>query len=138
MSLLKPRISEADELNYGARHIAAGSPEVQLLKNSGIIKNIDGLEANTVDLMGQVGLGMSTVLTRIAMILESGETDSVKLAAAKLALSLHMHPAFVPKKTSEEKSNPAIIFNISTPAGAKTEVNMANVLVPGGQKLESW
>lgn len=138
MSLLRPAISDA-EAQTDARQRAFGSPEVELLKKSGIIKSGDGLEGHTVEVMGQVGLGLSSVLTRLAMIMEGGETDAVKLGAIKIALGLHMHPAFVPKKTSDEKQQPTIIFQIASPAGAKTEVNMLNVLAPNGaQKMDSW
>jgi hypothetical protein len=138
MSLLKPQGANAD---FGSTPDVVRdfhSPEVELLKKSGIIKSGDGIEGHFVDMMGQVGLGPLQILTRLAMIMEGGESDGVKLGAIKLALGLHMHPAFVPKKTAEEKQNPAIVFNISAPENSKTQINMANVLVPGGQKMESW
>jgi hypothetical protein len=137
MSLLRPLPAEFEPA-IDARQRRTHSPEVELLQKSGILKVTDGLEAHTVETMGQVGLGLSSVLTRLAMIMEGGETDAVKLGAIKIALGLHMHPAFVAKKTSEEKTQPTIIFNVSSPAGAQTQVNMLNVLAPAGQKLESW
>lgn len=136
MSLLRPQV-ESDP-HFEARQRELCSPEVELLKKSGIIKNTDGLEAHAIDVMSQVGLGLDSVLTRLAMIMEGGETDAVKLGAIKMALGLHMHPAFVPKKTAEEKITPTIIFNIASPEGAKTQVNMMNVLAPNGQNMESW
>ena len=138
MSLIRPTLEDE---NYGvprSRRIGEGSPEIELLKKSGIIKTSDGIEGHFIDLMNQVGLSPTSVLTRLAMIVEGGETDGVKLGAIKLALSLHMHPAFVPKNKDEAKVNPTIVFNIATPPGAKTQVDMDSVLIPGGQKMESW
>lgn len=137
MSLIRPMSSISDD-QVEARQRVSGSPEVELLKKSGIIKSGDGLEGHTIELMSQVGLGLSSVLTRLAMIMEGGETDAVKLGAIKMALGLHMHPAFVPKKTADEKITPSIVFQINNPAGAQTNVNMMNVLAPNGQKMESW
>lgn len=112
--------------------------EVDLLKKSGIIKTTDGIEGHFLELMREVGLDSKSILARIGMIMDSGESDAVKLQAAKLALALHMHPGIVPKKTSEEKVNPSINFVIQTAPGAQTQVNLGNVLVPGGQKADSW
>lgn len=132
-----PLLSPANE--PGSPNVINGrgsnySPEVELLRKSGIIKTGDGIEGHFIDIMNEVGLSPTNILTRIGMIMDSGESDGVKLAAAKMALQLHMHPAIVPTKIKEEQQRPNITFVIQSP-----QVNMQNVLSPSGdQKLESW
>jgi hypothetical protein len=137
MSLLSPTREVDNE--YGSGNPlprAEYSREIELLKKSGVIKDSQGIEGHFIKLMDEVGLDPRSVLARVAIIMDSGESDGVKLAAAKMALQLHMHPAMVARAKDEKANAPAITFVINSP-----QVNMQNVLVPGGsanQTKESW
>jgi len=146
MSLLNPLRSNDEPEEYTDRFSEYGtggsssipkkrgdeySKEVELLKKSGIIKTADGIEGHFLGIMDSVGLDARSVLARIAIIMDSGETDSVKLTAAKIALQLHMHPAMVAQSKSETKTAPNITFLINSP-----QVNMQNVLVPGAGSID--
>lgn len=106
------------------------NPEIELLKKSGIIKTGDGIEGHFLSEMSEVGLDSRSILSRIATIMDSGESDGVKLSAAKLALMLHMHPALVPKVGKEQSQAPTITFVVNTPVNANTPLNLAAILTP--------
>lgn len=115
---------------------AGFSPEIELLKKSGIVKTTDGIEGHFLDIMSEVGLDARSILSRLAVIMDSGESDGAKLGAIKLATMLHMHPAVVVARNKEERSTPSITFVVQSP-----QVNMQNVLAPNqnfDQKQESW
>ncbi len=105
--------------------------EIQLLESSGIsVKSKERIEDRFHSQMLDGGLSPEEVVYTISRILAEGENSSVKLAAAKMALSMYMHPAFVPRKESERAEAPVI--NISIAGG---NVQLANVLRPTEQKV---
>jgi len=134
MALIKPSLHET----FGETPLAPESlrPEIELLRKSGVIKRPDGLEAHFVDTMMDVGLDPRSILSRIAAIMDSGESDGVRLSAAKLAAQFYMHPALVPQTAKSDRATPQITFMITTGAkgtegsGETTVIDMKNVLMP--------
>jgi hypothetical protein len=106
--------------------------ELELLRKAGIIKSADTVEGMFIETMHEVGLGPKPVLSRLAQIMDGGDSDTVKLGAVKLAIQLHMHPALNPSKAATDKAAPIIQFQINTPEGAQTQINLSSVLRPAG------
>lgn len=126
MALIDPIRDAMDRVPSGRSY----NLETELLKRSGIIKTRDGIEGHFLEQMAEVGLDSRSVLTRVAMIMDGGESDGVKLAAARLALTLHMHPALVPRGNKDTNQAPNITFVVNTPEGSKTPLNMQAVITP--------
>ena len=99
--------------------------ELALLNSAGISTKKGGIEERFNTEMLNGGLGPEEIVATVGAIMNSGENSSVKLAAAKLALSMHMHPAFVPRKESDRPELPQININI-----AGGNVQLATVLRP--------
>jgi hypothetical protein len=119
-------------------------PEVELLKRSGIIKSTDCIESRFLEQMQEVGLDSKSILARIAILMDGAENDGVKLAAAKLALQMYMHPALVSSKNDTSRNSPQINFQINVPAGSATQLDLNGILKPdpplaaNGNNIESW
>jgi len=108
--------------------------EIDILKSSGVIKSSEGIEGHFLEIMQGCGLDAASILSRVAIIMDSGETDSTKLAAAKLALSLYMHPALTPPKTVAKSEQPTIQFVFQTaPGQISPQVNLQQILIPSQQ-----
>lgn len=125
------------------------TPEVELLRRAGILKPEDSLESSMITQMQEVGLSTKNVLSQLAILMTGAETDSVKLAAIREALKLYMHPAFVQNRNKEDRVPAVIQFQINTPAGAQTQINLGSILRPAAdhtspvvdvtpQNSESW
>ena len=100
--------------------------EMELLNAVGVSTGRKGSVENRFSAeMLNGGLGPEEIVATIGGIMNAGENSSVKLAAAKLALAMFMHPAFVPSKERERQEAPVI--NISIAGG---NVQLANVLRP--------
>jgi hypothetical protein len=101
--------------------------EVALLNKVGIEtgRKLDSVEERFNYEMMNGGLSPEEIVGTISQVMNSGENAGVKLAAAKLALSMHMHPAFVPRKEAEKKETPVITINIG---GGNLE--LGNILRP--------
>lgn len=100
--------------------------EIALLESVGVNTGRKGrVEDRFSAEMLNGGLSPEEIVAVIGNILNNGENSSVKLAAAKTALSMYMHPAFVPRKEAERAEAPVI--NISIAGG---NVQLANVLRP--------
>jgi hypothetical protein len=108
--------------------------ELDILRSSGVIKTTEGIEGHFLELMQGCGLDAASILSRVAIIMDSGETDSAKLAAAKLALSLYMHPALVAPKTAARVEQPTIQFVFQTaPGQTSPQINLSQILIPALQ-----
>lgn len=88
--------------------------EVALLNKAGVTVAKQGdIESRFMREMESGGLTPEDICATIAGIMNNGENSNVKLSAAKMALSMHMHPAFVPRKEAERKEAPVINLHIS-------------------------
>ena len=88
--------------------------ELTLLENAGLSVSKRGrVEERFYNEMLNGGLSPEEVVATIGNILNQGENSSVKLAAAKMALSMYMHPAFVPTKERDRVEAPSITINAS-------------------------
>ena len=107
--------------------------ELTLLENAGLSVSKRGrVEERFYTEMLNGGLSPEEVVATIGNILNQGENSSVKLAAAKMALSMYMHPAFVPTKERDRVEAPSITINVS---GGNLQLN--NVLRPQNNFEES-
>lgn len=107
--------------------------ELTLLENAGLSVSKRGrVEERFYNEMLNGGLSPEEVVATIGNILNQGENSSVKLAAAKMALSMYMHPAFVPTKERDRAEVPSITINVS---GGNLQLN--NVLRPQNNFEES-
>lgn len=126
MPLIDPVRNAMNALGGGTTY----APETELLKRSGIIKTADGIEGHFLGVMNEVGLDSRTILSKIAMLMDNGESDGIKLSAAKLGLQLHMHPALVARTHKDTNNSPNITFIVNTPENSKTPLNMNAVITP--------
>ncbi len=95
--------------------------EIQLLEAAGITaEKKKPVEERFFDEMLKGGLTPEEIVSTLSAIMNSGENSSVKLAAAKMGLSMYMHPAFVPRKEAETKQMPVINISI---AGGNVQLN---------------
>lgn len=106
--------------------------ELSILEGAGVItKKINKVEDDFINLMEISGLSKEEVLGTVAAIMNNGQSDSVKLIAAKTALQIYMHPAFVPRKEMDRAERPVINFNISG-----GDVKLQAILTPQISELE--
>jgi hypothetical protein len=145
MGLIKPVPEDFGETPL-AKSSANLRPEIELLRKSGVIKRGDGIEGHFVEVMAEVGLDPRSILSRIAVVMDSGESDGVKLQAARLAASFYMHPALVPQVSKTDKTTPQITFVVQSPQVSMNAVlgvpqgpqNSDEVVEVTSQNMESW
>lgn len=102
--------------------------EMALLESAGIVVKREKPEDTFLSAMDGAGLTPEAILGQISAIMACGENDGVKLAAAREALKLYMHPAYVDLRKKEDAAqNTSITFNIQ---GENVQLN--NVLRPKG------
>ena len=106
--------------------ITSFDKELAILENTGVVTRKENkVEEDFLKLMEMSGLSKDEVLGTIAQVMANGSSDSVKLIAAKTALQMYMHPAFVPRKEMDRADRPIINFNISG-----GDIKMQNILTP--------
>jgi len=106
--------------------------EMLLLQETGIIKRkTDKVEDRFYSGMADAGLTPEEILGVISQVMNSGQSDGIKLAAAKTALQIYMHPAFVPRRESDRNESPVINFNISG-----GDVKLQQILTPARSETD--
>ncbi len=106
------------------KHNSEFNKELAILGEAGVTEK-PKIENTFYTEMRNGGLGPEEIVSCISEIMNSGAQQSTKLAAARLALSMWMHPGFVPRKEAEQKQQPNISINISG-----GEVKLQNILTP--------
>lgn len=91
------------------------------------------IEEQFLEIMEVCGLDKTAVMCKLADLMESGEMESTKIAAIRLALSLYMHPAFVQKDKVNTGEHPTVIFNFSD-----SNVNLNQMLTPVVRPAEDY
>ena len=144
MPLIQRPLRDTDDIETRLAPRATYASEVALLQQAGLIKSGSTIESKIIEEMQDVGLATRNVLAQIAILMQGAENDATKLAAAKLAMSLYMHPALVSSKERMNQAQPIINFEIKVPEGSTATVNLDKILNPSGtidipvQNKESW
>lgn len=126
MPLIKPDASGIESLDQSSLLPSVSfENEMEVLSKSGIIKEPGTISGYFARQMALVGLDPRSLMSKLALLAESAEQDSVKLSAVKTALQLYEHPALVPRQPNASKQEGGITFIIQSP-----NVNMQNVLSP--------
>lgn len=105
------------------------SRELGILRQKGLaVGRKDGIERHFAEVMNNVGLDPANLMATLAQLLNSAESDGIKLAAVKFATQLYMHPAVTGGNKTSENERPQINFVID---GTNVQIN--NVLTPMSQ-----
>ena len=99
--------------------------ELAILDRKGIVKTGKGIEHKFAEIMQDIGLDPRSTMAQLAFLMNSGESDAIKLAAVKFVTQLWMHPAVVQNRSADNDTRPQITFVVE---GSNVQIN--NVLTP--------